>query len=216
MRPPGSRRVIWKEIDMSNGAVAGKEKKLAGIVGFFPDAESILAAMRQVKAANYQYFDAFTPYPVHGLERAQGLKSSPLPYVTFGAGLAGALLGFGFQYWTSAVDWPINVGGKPFNSWPAFIPITFELCVLFGALATVGAMFLLNGLPNTTRRIVDPAITRDKFAILIESPGPLDEDDESEVARRARHKAFDESEATDLLRKLGAQDIRNVYAEGWF
>ena len=120
-------------------------KQLAGVIGYFEDDHDLIHAMEQVREAKYQYFDAFTPYPVHGLDAAQGLKRSPLPFVTFAAGITGCTLGFLLQYWTSAVDWPINVGGKPMNSWPAFIPVTFECTVLFAGLATVGAMFLLNG-----------------------------------------------------------------------
>jgi hypothetical protein len=190
--------------------------RMAGVVGFFPSADALLEATRKVRDANYQYFDCFTPYPVHGLDAAQGLKRSPLPYVTFLAGITGGSIGYLFQYWTSAVDWPLNVGGKPFHSGPAFIPITFELTVLFAALSTVGAMFLLNGLPNTKRKSFDPGITRDKFAIMIENPPAIDEEDEKAVAKRAKYKRFDEAEAKSLLQQLGAVEVRTVAEEGWF
>jgi hypothetical protein len=190
--------------------------QLSGVVGFYDDPHELVEAMRKVRDANYQYYDAFTPYPVHGLEAAQGLKRSPLPYVTFGAGLTGGTLGFLLQYWTSAVDWPLNVGGKPFNSWPAFVPVTFELCVLLAALSTVGAMFLFNGLPNTRRRVVDPSVTRDRFALMIEAPPQIDPEDDRALAKAAKFKAFDPSEATQFLSKLGAKEVRTIYAEGWF
>ena len=199
---------------MSNASQTSPQ--LAGVVGFFDDPGTVIQATAKVRDANYQSWDTFTPYPVHGLEHAQGLKRSPLPYVTFVAGLTGGTLGYLLQYWTSAVDWAINVGGKPFHSGPAFIPITFELTVLFAALSTVGAMFFLNGLPNTKKKIVDPSITRDRFAILIEVPPSVDADNEKAVARQARFKKFDESEAKSLLQKLGAKDIRSVNAEGLF
>ena len=199
---------------MSNASQTSPQ--LAGVVGFFDDPGTLIQATAKVRDENYQSWDTFTPYPVHGLEHAQGLKRSPLPYVTFVAGLTGGTLGYLLQYWTSAVDWAINVGGKPFHSGPAFIPITFELTVLFAALSTVGAMFFLNGLPNTKKKIVDPSITRDRFAILIEVPPSVDADNEKAVARQARFKKFDESEAKSLLQKLGAKDIRSVNAEGWF
>src|SRR3954469_4276344 len=89
---------------------------LSGVIGFFDDPEVLVDAMHKVRDANYQHFDSFTPYPVHGLEHAQGLKRSPLPFVTFAAGLAGFSLAFLFEFWTSAVDWPLIVGGKPYNS----------------------------------------------------------------------------------------------------
>lgn len=192
------------------------EKPLAGIIGFFDDPHALIEAMRQVRGANYERFDAFTPYPVHGLEAAQGLKRSPLPYVTFVAGITGTTLAFLFQYWTSAVDWPLNVGGKPFNSWPAFVPIMFELTVLLAGLSTVFAMFAFNGLPNVTRKIFDPAITRDRFAILIEAPAPVEDEEEAEKAAKKGFKAFSESEVQEFLKKIGAKEVRKVYAEGWF
>lgn len=193
---------------------------LAGVVGFFDEPGSLLEATKKVRDARYENFDAFTPYPVHGLEHAQGLKRSPLPYVTFLAGLTGCVLGFLLQYWTSAVDWPINVGGKPMNSWPAFVPVMFEITVLLAALSTVGAMFLLNGLPNSKRKAFDPAITRDKFALMIQAPvrsGGHGDDEEDQVpVQKAGFKAFDENEASQFLRQAGAKEVRSVYAEGWF
>src|SRR5215210_6959553 len=92
------------------------ERMLAGVIGYFDNPDKLIVAMREVRDAKYQYFDAYTPYPIHGLDAAQGLQRSPLPFVTFAAGLTGCSLGFLLQYWTSAVDWPIIVGGKPFNS----------------------------------------------------------------------------------------------------
>ncbi len=192
-----------------------KSTAVSGVVGFFDDPKMLIEATKRVRDARYQHFDAFTPYPVHGLEAAQGLKRSPLPFVTFGAGLTGFCLAFLLQYWTSAVDWPIIVGGKPYNSWPAFVPIIFELTVLFAGLSTVGAMFLLNGLPNSRRKIFDPSITRDRFAIVIEAPTPVDEEEEASPSL-AQYKAFSESEAAEFLRKVGAKDVRSVRSEGWF
>ena len=206
---------------MQTTSAVKQERHLTGVVGFFDQSDSLIFAMEKVRDARYQFFDAFTPYPIHGLEAAQGLKRSPLPYVTFIAGITGCSLAFLFQYWTSAVDWPIIVGGKPFNSWPAFVPIMFELTVLFAALSTVAAMFLLNGLPNLRRKAIDPTITRDRFAIIIEAP-PAVEDDEDVVEmakhkkRTTQYKKFDETEARQFLTQNGAKEVRSVYAEGWF
>lgn len=195
------------------------EQKLAGVLGFFDDAHSLIEGTRKVRDAKYRYFDAFTPYPVHGLDAAQGLKRSPIPYVTLAAGLTGFMIALGFQYWTSAVDWPLNVGGKPFFSWPAFVPIVFELTVLLGGLATAGAMFALNGLPNTKRKIFDPSLTSDRFAVVIEAPpAELDEDPEGgEEDPKAKHfKPFDVREAAEFLKQAGAKEVRTVYQQGWF
>jgi hypothetical protein len=199
---------------------ATSSPQLAGVIGFFDGPHALTEAMKKIRDARYENYDAYTPYPVHGLEAAAGLKRSPIPYVTFAAGLTGTSIAFLFQYWTSAVDWPLIVGGKPFNSWPAFVPVMFELTVLFAGLATVAALFVFCGLPNTTRKIYDPGITRDKFALVIEAPLYAEEEDDWEAAarkeREARYKKFDESEATQFMKSLGAKDVRSVYSEGWF
>jgi len=192
------------------------ERSLSGVIGFFDHPSQLIEAMAQVRKANYQHFDAFTPFPVHGLDAAQGLKRSPLPYVTLIAGIMGCTLAFSFQYWTSAVDWPLIVGGKPFNSWPAFVPVMFELTVLLGGLSTVAAMFALNGLPNVKRKVFDPAITRDRFALAIEAPIASEEEDEEQAAKASQFKKFDALEAMEFLKKQGATEVRKVYAEGWF
>jgi hypothetical protein len=201
--------------------MATTPNQLSGVIGFFDNPVELIHATEKVRDARYEYFDTFTPYPVHGLESAQGLKRSAIPYVTFVAGITGCLLGFLLQYWTSAVDWPLIVGGKPLNSWPAFVPIMFECTVLFAGLATVGAMFLFNGLPNIKRKAFDPSLTNNRFAIVIEAPTPVEYDDPEEEAsvrakRAAQFKAFSENEAQAFLKQVGAKDVRSVYAEGWF
>ena len=185
---------------MSSTAVPSG-KQMAGVLGFFDEPGALLVATKKTKEASWDRFDAYTPYPVHGLEHAAGLKRSWLPYVTFCAGLTGLMCAFALQYWTSAMDWPVNVGGKPFNSWPAFVPVMFELTVLFAGLTTVAAMFIANGMPNVTKRSFDPRLTRDRFALILEP---------------AKGKAFDEAAATNFLKGVGAKEVRTVYNEGWF
>lgn len=192
------------------------ERQLAGVMGIFDSPAELLAATKKVHEARYEHFDAYSPYPIHGMDHAQGLKRSPIPYVTLVAGITGCALGYLFQYWTSAVDWPVIIGGKPFNSWPAWAPVMFELTVLFAALCSVGAMFALNGLPNIKRRIFDPRITRDKFALVIEAPTKVEEDDEVAKTKSRGYKKFTEVEATEFMKQLGAKEVRSVYAEGWF
>ena len=199
-----------------------QKPQLAGVIGFFNDPHSLVVATAKVRSSEFKSFDAYTPYPVHGLDDAMGLKRSWIPFVTFGAGLTGLAVAFTLQYWTSAVDWPIIVGGKPMNSWPAFVPVIFELTVLLAGLSTVAAMFIANRLPNISRKSFDPSLTRDRFALVIEAPKPKstvsffgeDEEDASEVAQT--EKAFSEAEAADLLKSLGALDVRSVFHEGWF
>lgn len=199
---------------MKGEKIMSTEKELAGVLGFYEDPHSLIEAMKKVREANYEVFDAFTPYPVHGLDAAQGLKRSPLPYVTFVAGATGFILAFALQYWTSAVDWPLNVGGKPFFSWPAFVPVMFELTVLLAGLSTVAGMFILNGLPNVKQRAFDPSLTNNRFAILIGTPPSKKEGDSQPVS--TKFKMFQEKEAADFLKNLGASEVRTVYQEGWF
>src|ERR1700728_3050362 len=113
-----------------------------GVMAVFKDERTLLKAAKSTREKfNFVHYDAFTPYPVHGIDEAMGIKRSWLPWVTFFAGITGTVSALALEIWTSAIDWPINIGGKPFVSLPAFIPITFELTVLFGGLATVGALF---------------------------------------------------------------------------
>lgn len=198
-----------------------KEKNarhLAGVIGFFASPQALLKATEKVKNAKYRSFDAFTPFPIHGLDAAQGLKRSALPFVTFAAGLTGCTLGFLLQYWTSAVDWPLIVGGKPFNSWPAFVPVMFECTILFAGLATVGGMFIFNGLPNHHRKAFDSGLTRDRFALVIEAPFVSDDAEiaEEQQKKNKGFKPFQEAEALDFLRQSGATEVKSVYTEGWF
>ncbi|MCM2277758.1 MAG: DUF3341 domain-containing protein [Oligoflexia bacterium] len=193
---------------MSNATM---ERPLIGVIGFFDEPGALVQATQKVRDAKFRSFDAYTPYPVHGLEAAQGLKRSPLPYVTLVAGITGCSLAFLFQYWTSAVDWPLIVGGKPFNSWPAWVPIMFELTVLFAGLSTVAAMFAFNGLPNIKRKSFDPSLTRDRFALVIEAPATGEEEE-----GRGAHRKFEEVDASQFLKQAGAGEVRALYAEGWF
>ncbi len=141
-----------------------------GMIAVFKNEGDLLSAARAAREKmGFQNYDAFTPYPVHGLDDAMGLKRSWLPYVTFVAGITGTVSALLLQIWTSAFDWPINIGGKPFISFPAFIPITFELTVLFGGLATVGALFFVCGLPNLKRKPLDLRITNDRFVLFVPS-----------------------------------------------
>ncbi len=207
------------------GNSANKTPKLAGVVGFFDTPDALIAATKQIRGLNYESFDCFTPYPIHGLDKIQGLKRSPLPWITMTAGLTGFMCAILLQGWTSVINWPLNVGGKPMWSWPAFVPIFFELTVLFAGLCTVGGMFLLNGLPNTKKRSFDNNITRDRFALMIDAPNlktadEIEEMDDGEIAkykaRLAKYKAFDETEAKSILQGAGAKDVRSVEARGWF
>lgn len=119
-----------------------------GTMAEFRDAERLLDAARRAYADGYRYMDAYTPMPVEGLAEAIGFTRNRLPLVVFLGGLVGCIGGFFMQWYSAVIDYPINVGGRPLNSWPAFIPITFETTVLCASLAAVLGMLGLNGLPK--------------------------------------------------------------------
>jgi hypothetical protein len=125
-----------------------EEPKLYGLLVEFDDAEELVAAARAVRAQGYRRVDAYTPMPVEGLAKAVGMKRTNMPLVVLLGGVFGGLSGFGLQYWVSVYAFPLNIGGRPLNSWPAFIPVTFETTVLGAALFGVLGMLALNGLPR--------------------------------------------------------------------
>ena len=170
-------------------------KPIPVMVGVFSDPEVVLHAAERASKQGWRGFDLITPYPLHGSERALGLKPSWVPWVTLIMGLGGALGGLTLQGWTSAVDWPINVGGKSYFSWPAFIPITFESGILIGGISTFIAMLVASKLPKKTPRILDERFTDDKFGLVI----PL-------------YEGVKEGEISEFLRGAGAEEVKRVDA----
>jgi hypothetical protein len=144
-----------------------------GLLGLFKNTTQLIDAIGKVRSLNVhaKNLEAYTPFPSHEIDHALGLKRSFIPYLTLLFGLSGAALLFLFQVWTSAIDWPINVGGKPFISWPAFIPITFEGGILFGGVLTVITLFLVLRLPITTPPL-DERLTNDCFGLYINDQDP--------------------------------------------
>lgn len=140
---------------------------MARLLATFTDETALLKATRAVHAAGIAIEDAFTPYAVHGLEEAMGLRRSRLTWVCFAAGAMGAIMAMSFEVWTSAVSWPLNVGGKPFASIPAFIPVTFELTVLCAALVSAGAFLARSRLFPGRRAQPVPRVTDDRFALAV-------------------------------------------------
>jgi len=139
------------------------------MIGIFDDEGDILRASRAARERGYRIVDVYAPYAVHGLDRAIGLEPSRLPWVCFLLGLSGAAAKVWFEYWTTASDWPINVGGKPWNSLPAFVPITFEVMVLFAGISTVIAFFIVSRLfPGRPARVLYSGVTDDRFALVLE------------------------------------------------
>jgi Protein of unknown function (DUF3341) len=171
-----------------------KPEPRRGVLALYDDPDKLLAAAAIAKEHGFPDLDAYTPYAVHGLSEALGIKKSWVPYVTLVMGLSGAALGLTFMIWTSAYDWPINVGGKPMISLPAFIPITFECGVLIGGTMTLAALLLACGLPNLSKPILDRDLTNDRFGLWVPESGP----------------EWNEARVLKTLRHTGAVDIRVV------
>jgi len=138
-----------------------------GVAGLWEEEHLFLQAVQQAHKNKIKNFVAITPYPVHGLEEAMHIPRSWIPWVTFSFGLGGCLFGLWFTWWTSAVDWPVIVGGKPMFSLPAFIPVIFELTILFAALSSIVALFYACGLPHIDPPVIDPALSSHKFGLFV-------------------------------------------------
>ncbi len=152
------------------------------LLGTFEREEDIVGVVKKVRELNYKIVDVYTPYAVHGLERTAGFAPSRLPWVCFALGLFGALFKVWFEFWTTASDWAINVGGKPWNSLPAYVPITFEVMVLFAGLSTVFAFFWSSRLfPGKKPIMPDIRVTNDRFVLVLEQ-----EDSTFDVAKVQR------------------------------
>ena len=139
------------------------------LLGVFDNEHDIMGVTQAARESGYKIVDVYAPYAVHGLDHAMGLEPSKLPRVCFALGLFGAAFKVWFEYWTTATDWPINVGGKPFNSLPAFVPVTFEVMVLFAGVSTVIAFLYVCGLfPGKKANIVRHDVTNHRFVLVLE------------------------------------------------
>jgi hypothetical protein len=148
-----------------------------GLMAEFEDPTRLVAATRRTREAGYRKMDAYSPFPIEELSEALGEHHDRLPLLVLIGGIVGGSAGFLFQYWASAIDYPINVGGRPLLSWPSFIPVTFEMTILVAALVAVFGMLGLNGLPMpyhpvfNVERFVNAS--RNRFFLCIESKDPL-------------------------------------------
>lgn len=151
-------------------------KPLYGLVAEFRSPGDLVRAAHQVHAGGYTKLDAYTPYPMEEVIEALHLGHSHLPKLVLAGGVAGLVGGWGLQYWTSVIDYPMNIGGRAFNAWPAFVIPAFETTVLLAALAAVFGMLALNGLPQPYHPVFNApgfaTASRDRFFICIEAADP--------------------------------------------
>lgn len=155
----------------------GDEIGIYGMTAEFETPEALMDAAENARLAGYKKLDAYSPFPIHGLSDAIGFKSVAVPYLVFIGGICGTFTGFTLEWWTQTVDYPLNVGGKPFDSIPAFIPVAYECTILFAALSAVFGMFALNKLPQPYHSIFNaPGFERasqDRFFLAIEAKDGL-------------------------------------------
>ena len=170
MRPEASA------IDFDDNAPPGSGAPLYGVMAEFATPDELLAAAHAAREAGYKRVDAYTPYPMEAMVEALEVPRSKMPLVVLGGGIAGGLTGFFLAYTTQVFIYPWNIGGRPYNSWPAFIVPTFECTILFAALSAVVGMILLNGLPQPYHPTFNvPAFARasdDRFFLVIEADDP--------------------------------------------
>lgn len=171
---------------------------LYGLLAEFGDPTELVTAVQRTHDEGYRCFDAYTPYPIEEAAEAMHFHRNRLPLLVLIGGVAGACLGLGLQYWASVIEYPLNVGGRPFFSWPAFIPITFECAILLAALTAVLGMLALNGLPEPYHPVFNAPrfalASRDRFFLCIE----------------ARDPKFDRDETRRFLERLVPRSISEV------
>ena len=169
-----------------------------GLLAEFEDATTLVQAAARAHEAGYKRFDAYSPFPIEELHHAMGSPHSKLPLIVLIGGITGCLGGFFLQYWAAAIAYPINVGGRPLNSWPAFIPVTFECTILVAALSAVLGMLALNGLPMPYH----PVFNVDRFALASRSRFFL--------CIEGRDKKFDLEGTREFLHSLGPREVTVV------
>lgn len=171
------------------------------LMGVFEDERDVLGATRTAREMGLKIVDVYTPYAVHGLDHAMGITKTNLPIITLVMGVLGAGLKVYFEFWSSAVSWPINVGGKPWNSLPAFVPITFEVMVLFAALGTVAAFFVGRRLFFWRKtKLPLEGVTDDRFALVLEET-------DAGFDKQATTKMFEEHNVVEIRERVEQESM---------
>jgi len=171
---------------------------LHGLLAEFDTPSEILTATRRAYLAGYRNMDAYTPFPVHDLDKALGMEKNAVPFMTLLGGCMGGGTAYVLQWWINTIAYPINVGGRPLHSWPSFIPVTFEMTVLFAGFGAFFGMLALNKLPMPYHPIFSSDVyadaTRDKFLLCIEATDPR----------------FDRNETEQFLLSLNPRSVTEV------
>jgi len=153
-----------------------RDDDIFGMMAEFAGSDALLEAVRRTRAQGYSKMDAFTPFPIDGLAETLGHKRSRVPFFVLLAGIGGGIGGYLMEWYAMAVDYPLNIGGRPLNSWPMYIPITFELTILSGAITALVAMLVLNRLPEPYHPVFNaPGFDRastDRFFLCVEATDP--------------------------------------------
>ena len=188
-----------KQIHVTSGGTHRRHAPpMYGVIAEFENPSDLVAAARRVYSLGYRRINGYSPYPIEELSEAIGFTHTSLPLIVFIGGLVGGIGGFLMQYYIEVIDYPINVGGKPYNSWPAFIPITFEMTVLVAAFSAVLGMLVLNKLPQPYHPVFNlpnfAMATRDRFFLAIEANDPK----------------FHHAEVIELLKSLNALEVNDV------
>jgi Alternative complex III, ActD subunit len=170
-----------------------------GLMAEFDDPTSLVAAARRTREAGYKAFDAFSPMPIHELFDAMECEDSRVPLFVLLGGIVGGLSGFGLQAWVAAVAYPLNIDGKPYISWPMFIPVTFELTILFASITAVLCWTVLSGLPLPYHPVFNVA----RFAAHASQTGFF-------LAIETTDPKFDKGRTFEFLKGLGAKEINEV------
>ena len=174
------------------------DKKIYGLLAEFDTATEMVDAATEIRKAGYTKTDAFSPFPLHEIDEALGIRRSKLPFIVLGGGIIGLLSGLALQTFVHVIDYPLNVGGRPYFSLPSFVPPMFELTILLAAFSAVFGMLLLNGLPQPYHPVFNvprfALATREKFFLLIEAEDPQ----------------FDYEETRSFMENLNPQEVFDV------
>ncbi len=174
------------------------EKKLYGVMAEFDTPTHLVDAANRVREAGYTKTDAFSPFPLHEIDEALGIKRSILPTMVFFGGIAGLCIGVAMQVFVHYIDYPLNIGGRPYLSWPSFVPPAYELTILLAGFTAVFGMLFLNGLPQPYHPVFNvprfALATREKFFLLIEAADPK----------------YDQDETRSFMASLGGQGVFDV------